>query len=84
LAACSSFVGFWDSNTKFLLSPHPPRQRLPSCLLIENALDRQYKFDTAFPAEAFPIKASDDTLGSEQSEVNARQPTPAKIAPQRR
>ena len=37
------------------------RQRLPSCLLIENAPARTHSCPQAFHAGAFPIKANDNT-----------------------
>ncbi len=40
------------------------RQRLPPSLLIENASNAILRVPENSPPEAFPIKASDDTLGT--------------------
>jgi hypothetical protein len=46
------------------------RQRLPSCLLIENASARNFASSPRLScAEAFPIKASDDPLGEDNQQV---------------
>jgi len=53
---------FPTKNPLYLHNPRPPRQRLPSCLLIENvSAIEHYGFSKRSRAETFPIKASDDT-----------------------
>jgi len=53
---------FTTKTPFYLHNPRPPRQRLPSCLLIENvSAVKPYGFSKRSRAETFPIKASDDS-----------------------
>src|SRR3954454_20837502 len=74
LLRCSSHDPASRVGTKRATSRHRcrvrrNRQRLPSCLLIENASARVAPLPPLFCAEAFPMKASDDSLGGPQTIV---------------